>query len=173
MVCSICLEIIDESKNQHLVEFCCRQTYHFTCIKSWTDLKLTCPICRNLLDRNVLNILRTIQNNINELKIREERAQHIIETLLLDIQNVQQRTRNNLEKIANISSYTHPEIPSSPTFSSDNPLSFSRLLERRNAVVLPLIIPSSPTQSIDCSAPAFCRCFTCSLNSDGRPRWRQ
>lgn len=169
MDCSICLEEITEQNRDYLVKFCCNQNYHFHCIKKWTDSKYTCPICRRLLDRKVLNILKNIQNNINELKLREERAHHIIETLMLDIKNVQERTKYNLEKISNINSYTNPhvEIPSSPILNNNNPLTFSRLLQRRGAIVLPLIIPdddsSSPNRNQvgDCAYPAFCRCFSC------------
>lgn len=170
MDCSICLEKI--KIEEYPVHFCCKQTYHFNCIKTWTDEKYTCPICRKLLDRRILNVLRNIQNNIRELELKEKRAHHIIETLMLDIQNIKDRTRENFEKLANTSSYTqHPLIPSSPVLSNDEPLSFRRLYERRGAVVLPLIIPSSPSSppSSYCAAPAFCRCFNCS--DLGLPRW--
>lgn len=170
MDCSICLEKINVE--DYSINFCCKQTYHFHCLKTWTDEKYTCPICRKLLDRRVLNVLRNIQNNIRELEMREKRAHHIIETLMLDIQNIKDRTKENFEKLTNISSYTQPPIiPSSPVLSNeDQPLSFRRLYERRGAVVLPLIIPTSPTTSIDCAAPAFCRCFNCCLDL-GLPRW--
>ena len=169
MDCSICLETIDEEQD-YRIDFCCKQTYHFNCIKTWTDSKLTCPICRKLLTQKTLNILRNIQNNINELKLREERAQHIIETLLLDIQNIQTRTRNNLEKLTNISSFTQPpEIPSAPFLTFDrirqNPLNFRRLLQRRGAVVLPHVVND------DCRSPAFCRCLHCMPMPARSPRW--
>lgn len=164
MICSICLEIIND-KEDHKVNFCCKQIYHFKCIKTWTDSKLTCPICRKLLSKKTLNILRNIQNNIKELKLREERAQHIIETLLLDIQNVKTRTQNNLNQLTNISSFTQPpEIPSAPLLTY--PLNFSRLLRRRGTVVLPFIITE------DCRAPAFCRCTHCVSVSPLAPRWQ-
>ena len=160
MDCSICLEIIEENP----VNFCCKQNYHFHCIKKWTDKKLTCPICRKLLDKKVLNIIRNIQNNINELKRREKNAHHIIETLLMDIELVKQRTKNNIEKISNISNYTHPEIPSSPRIRSNSPLNFSNLLTRRGVIALPFINTNN-----DCGYPAFCRCMHCAPNIS--PGW--
>jgi hypothetical protein len=164
MVCLICLETIDEVAQQYKVKFCCKQTYHFDCIKTWTDSKLTCPICRKLLSQKTLNLLRNIQNNIKEIKLKEERAQHIIETFLLDIQNIKTRTQHNLNKLTNLSSFTQPpEIPSAPLLTSG--LNFSRLLHRRGAVVLPLMITE------DCRAPAFCRCTHCAPISPRVPRW--
>ncbi len=175
MDCSICLEKINIE--DYLIHLCCKQTYHFHCIKTWTDDKYTCPICRKLLDTKVLNIMDNIQNNIRELELKEKRTHHIIETLMLDIQNIKNRTRENLEKLVNISSYTQTFIPQSPILSNEEqPLTFRRLYERRGAVVLPLIVPSTPTSptaitpSIDCAAPAFCRCFNCSLDLR-LPRW--
>lgn len=160
--CSICLEKIIQ---QDRIHFCCNQNYHFVCIKKWTDLNYTCPICRKLLDKKVLTMLRKIQNNINELKIHEEKTHHIIKTLILDHEHIKQKTQNNLEKISNLLSYTNPhiEIPSSPVLNHNNPLTFSRLLHRRGAIVLPIIIEDRYNRNLtnNCAYPAFCRCYNC------------
>lgn len=162
MDCSICLEKIEEQS----VKFCCKQNYHFKCIKTWVDTKRTCPICRKLLDNHIFNMLRNVENNIKELAMREKRAHHIIETLMMDIQNVKDRTKYNLEKISNVRSYTQPEIPPTPRISTNGNFNYSRLFQRRNAIVLPLIITSD-----ECAAPAFCRCIQCLPVPIGHPRW--
>lgn len=166
MTCSICLENIKDDIKNPLVKFCCKQPYHLSCIKTWTDNKLTCPICRKLLTCKTLNILKNIQNNVKELIIKEERAHHIIETLMLDICQIKERTKSNLKKLSNVSSYTQPPvIPHSPPINRSNPLNFSRLLRRRGAFVLPLITND------DCRSPAFCRCMHCLPGPSYSPRW--
>ncbi len=133
MDCSICLENIEENP----IHFCCKQNYHFHCIKQWTDQQLTCPICRNVLNKKVLNMLRNIQANIIEIQRREESAQYILETMMKDIELVKQRTRNNIETISNISNYTNPKIPSTPKLPTSIPLNYSNLLVRHGALSLP------------------------------------
>ncbi len=153
MDCSICLELINE---EDLIKFCCNQHYHFCCIKKWTDEHYTCPICRKVLSRKVLTILKKIQQNINQLKLQEEKTQHIIQTLMIEHENIKQRTKNNLKVISNMSCYT-PQIPPTPILVHNQPFTYSRLLHRRGAIVLPLLL-----QTDDCAYPAFCRCLRCS-----------
>ena len=159
MDCIICLEDINQGDElfDH-VQFCCRQNYHFQCLQSWIKLHYTCPICRKVLTEKVMKIFRNIENNFKELKIKQERALHIIETLMLDIESVKSRTKNNLEKIKQMDDYIRPEIPPAPRLNLLN----SRLYQRRNAIIPRFI-------SNNCAAPAFCRCFHCL--SPIEPRW--
>lgn len=148
MDCSICLEKIIKS-NDH-IKFCCKQNYHFLCIKTWVIENQKCPICRKLLDDKVLKSLKKLENNIKELELKEKRAYHIIETLMLDLQNIKERTFENLENIANMSTYIRT-IELSPQFN------YRRLAERRGALVLPIIIE-------ECIYPEFCNCSDCLPN---------
>ena len=168
MDCLICLEPMDETLeiSDH-IQFCCKQNYHFKCIKQWIDVKRTCPICKELISQKTLNMFRNAENNFRQLKIKEERAMHIIETLFLDIQNIKDRTKSNLDKINNVKNYTQAEIPilMDQTSSDIYPLNYSRLLHRRGAIVLPLIIRE------DCIYPSYCRCGNC-IPEPTTPRWR-
>ena len=168
MDCLICLEPIDETLeiSDH-IQFCCKQNYHFDCIKQWIDVKRTCPICKELISQKTLDMFRNAKNNFTQLKFKEKQAMHIIETLFLDIQNIKDRTRNNLDKINRIKNYTQAEIPlfmSRTIPNVINPLNYSRLLHRRGAILSPLIV------SDVCIYPSYCRCGNCISEPIG-PRW--
>lgn len=165
MDCSICLENMNKNNEiPNCIQFCCKQNYHFECIKKWVDENNTCPICRKVLNRNILVKLEQIQINYEEIKQREIRANYIIKTLMKDIENIKERTKNNIELINTADNYLQPEIPPTPRFRPYGQFNFNRLLERRGSIVLPLIVRD------DCMYPSFCRCGNC-LPEILTPRW--
>lgn len=161
MDCSICLEpLISNQDFPMTIQFCCKQQYHFHCIKRWSDENHTCPICRRLLDQTIITNMRKIENNFKEIKERERRAQHIIETLMHDIELLKQRTNDNIQSLNMTTNFIRPVIPPTPRIHSRGNFDFLRYHPRRNALVYPSILD-------DCIFPSFCRCGHCLPG----PRW--
>ena len=48
--CAICLELFDA--NSIVCNIPCKHTFHRSCIKTWCEHKLTCPLCKTKLPIN-------------------------------------------------------------------------------------------------------------------------
>jgi hypothetical protein len=55
----ICLEELDMEKEKAWIHECanCRKTYHKTCLKTWLEIRKTCPTC-SYTDEKALKLLR-------------------------------------------------------------------------------------------------------------------
>jgi len=58
MLCSICLEVMDEEEGNLVTVPGCLDTFHSDCIAEWKQISLKCPICQGAL----LNELGSIPN---------------------------------------------------------------------------------------------------------------
>jgi len=48
-LCVICFINLNEHNNDNVVETICKHQYHNSCIRSWTNVKRECPLCKNKL----------------------------------------------------------------------------------------------------------------------------
>ena len=67
MECPICFEEITEKKN--IKKTICGHKFCKECIEEWTEKELSCPLCReNLQDEVVIDINENVYYNLGTLK---------------------------------------------------------------------------------------------------------
>ena len=60
-VCSICLDVISNPNNEHVTE--CNHVFHVGCFLKWTNIRNTCPCCRQPVDKYMLIRMKVIRFN--------------------------------------------------------------------------------------------------------------
>ena len=61
-ICIICFENITTNP---FISSCCNTYYHPNCIEKWSNIKITCPHCREKMPEFIIEINET--NELNEL----------------------------------------------------------------------------------------------------------
>ena len=86
--CSICFEDMDESTKINK----CGHTFHHYCIKEWTEINQSCPICREDTSPQFVQKISLSDNYTNIMDLRWRRVSVMRFLILLDnIDNINNR----------------------------------------------------------------------------------
>lgn len=65
ILCSICLDAMDEEKGDLHMVSACKHTFHRTCIAKWKEVSRKCPCCRGALTDEIGPTISVLQNLLN------------------------------------------------------------------------------------------------------------
>lgn len=104
---NLCVICYDNIENKTVTK-CCQNSFCFTCIHIWLNKKVNCPICKSLLNGNMLYVIKNdVEEIIKDVEIIPENELHEKHDKFKNLKILLEKKKNSNAKILIFSGYDY------------------------------------------------------------------